>query len=241
MLISGANRGLGLEWVRQLDEASWRLLACCRNPAEAQELNAIAAASKGRVSVHPLDIDDHASIDALAAELGGEAIDVLVNNAGVLPTRDVFGATDYAKWDAVLRTNLFGTMKMCEAFAPYVARGRRKIILNMTSTLGSVSSTGSEYIEWGDNKHVYRSSKVAINLITKELSGYLKGDGTTVVSINPGWSNTEMGRADLDPGQTEDLLIAPSESIQGMRKIMDSLTPADSGRLYWWHGEEFPP
>ena len=241
MLITGANRGLGLEWVRQLDEAGWRIRATARRPERADELNRLAGDSGGRITVHKLDVTDHAAIEAFAGELEGEAIDVLNNNAGVLPERSAWGRTDYEGWMSTIRTNLFSTCKMCEAFTPHVARSRRKIVLTMSSTLASVSTPGGGPLVWGDEKHVYRTTKAAINVLAKSMAGYLKDQGITVLSINPGWANTEMGRADLDPGDTEDILLDPVESIRGMRALIERVTLADSGNLYRWNGEELPP
>lgn len=241
MLITGANRGLGLEWVRQLDEAGWRIRATARRPERADELNRLAGDSGGRITVHKLDVTDHAAIEAFAGELEGEAIDVLNNNAGVLPDRSAWGRTDYEGWMSTIQTNLFSTCKMCEAFTPHVARSRRKLVLTMSSTLASVSTPGGGPLVWGDEKHVYRTTKAAINVLAKSMSGYLKDRGITVLSINPGWANTEMGRADLDPGDTEDILLDPVESIRGMRALIDRVTLADSGNLYRWNGEELPP
>ncbi len=241
MLITGANRGLGLEWVRQLGEVGWRILATARNPDKADELNRLASASDGRITVHRLDITDHAAVEAFADELNDEAIDVLNNNAGTLPDRSPWGKTDYEGWMSTIRTNLLSTCKMCEAFTPHVARSNRKIILTMASTLSSVSTPGGGPLVWGDEKHVYRTTKAGINVLAKSMAGYLRDQGITVVSINPGWANTEMGRADLDPGDTEDILLDPVESIRGMRGLIDRLTLADSGNLYRWNGEELPP
>ncbi|MBM3508517.1 MAG: SDR family oxidoreductase [Alphaproteobacteria bacterium] len=241
MLLTGANRGLGLEWVRQLDQAGWRVLACCRNPAKAAELNAIAAKSKGRVTVHKLDVTHHGQVDKLAHELRDVPIDVLNNNAGVLPTRDRWGETDYHKWQELIWTNLFSTCKVSEAFTPHVAKSRRKIILTMASTLSSVSMPGGGPLVWGDEKHVYRTTKAGINMLAKSMSGYLKPMGIIVVSINPGWANTEMGRQDLEPDQTTDILLDPVVSIRSMRQLIDKLTLNETGNLYKWNGEELPP
>ena len=246
MLITGANRGLGLEWVRQLDQAGWRILACCRNPDKADQLNLLANNAVGRITIHKLDVTDHAAIDALAGELKGEAIDVLNNNAGVaggLGTEfefsDVWGQTDYKKWRWAMEGNLFSTCKMSEAFTPHVARSKRRIIITTASTLASVSTPGGGPLVWGDDKHVYRTTKAGINMLAKSMSGYLKDQGIIVVSINPGWANTVLGRADLGPD--EDILLDPVESIRGMRALIDRLTLADSGNLYQWTGEELPP
>ena len=248
MLITGANRGLSLEWVRQLDQAGWRILACCRNPDKADQLNLLANNAVGRITIHKLDVTDHAAIDALAGELKGEAIDVLNNNAGVaggLGTEfefsDVWGQTDYKKWRWAMEGNLFSTCKMSEAFTPHVARSKRRIIITTASTLASVSTPGGGPLVWGDDKHVYRTTKAGINMLAKSMSGYLKDQGIIVVSINPGWANTVLGRADLGPDDSEDILLDPVESIRGMRALINRLTLADSGNLYQWTGEELPP
>jgi NAD(P)-dependent dehydrogenase (short-subunit alcohol dehydrogenase family) len=247
-LITGANRGLGLEWARQLDQAGWRIWACCRNPDKANELNQLANNSGGRITIHKLDVTDHAAIEALASELKDEAIDVLNNNAGVaggLGTEfefsDTWGQTDYKKWRWAMEGNLFSTCKMSEAFTPHVARSNRRIMITTASTLASVSTPGGGPLVWGDDKHVYRTTKAAINMLAKSMSGYLKDQGIIVVSINPGWANTVLGRADLGPDDSEDILLDPVESIRGMRALIDHLTLADNGNLYRWNGEELPP
>ena len=94
---------------------------------------------------------------------------------------------------------------------------------------------------WGDDNHVYHTTKAGINMLAKSMSGYLKDQGIIVVSINPGWANTVLGRADLGPDDSEDILLDPVESIEGMRALIDRLTLADSGNLYQWNGEELPP
>jgi len=224
------------------------LWACCRNPDKANELNQLANNSGGRITIHKLDVTDHAAIEALASELKDEAIDVLNNNAGVaggLGTEfefsDTWGQTDYKKWRWAMEGNLFSTCKMSEAFTPHVARSNRRIMITTASTLASVSTPGGGPLVWGDDKHVYRTTKAAINMLAKSMSGYLKDQGIIVVSINPGWANTVLGRADLGPDDSEDILLDPVESIRGMRALIDHLTLADNGNLYRWNGEELPP
>lgn len=242
MLITGANRGLGLEWVRQLDAAGWRVHATYREEARAAELLAIAKKSNQRIVPHKLDVTNFAAIDTLALSLKGESIDVLNNNAGILPARKPFGQTDYGEWARLMNNNLFAYLKMAEAFVDQVGRSQRKIILCMTSGLSSLSaagtrSTGSKY---GDGKHMYRTTKAAVNMLAISLAGYLRERGIIVLSVTPGWANTEMGRADLDPGYTPDDLVDPVKSIHGMRKIIDTVTLADSGRLMRWDGSTLP-
>ena len=248
MLITGANRGLGLEWVRQLDQAGWRIRACCRNPDKADELTLLANNADGRITIHKLDVADHAAIEALAGELKDEAIDVLCNNAGGaggvgtdFEMSDPWGQTNYEKWRWAMEGNLFGTCKMSEAFTPHVACSNRRIMITMASTLSSISTPGGGSLVWGDEKHVYRTTKAAINMLAKSMSGYLKDQGVIVVSINPGWANTVLGRAGLGPGDREDILLDPVESIRGMRALIDRLTLTDSGNLYQWNGDELPP
>src|SRR5438552_5419028 len=128
ILITGANRGLGLEFVRQCSAAGWRVFACCRKPDGAGALKEIAA--PGRVSVHRLDVADHAQIESLARELRNEPIDILLNNAGIYgPKEAKFGKTDYKAWAEVFAVNVMGPMKMAECFVDNVARSERKVII----------------------------------------------------------------------------------------------------------------
>ena len=110
----------------------------------------------------------------------------------------------------------------------------------MSSTLSSVSTPGGGPLVWGDEKHVYRTTKAGINVLAKSMAGYLKDRGIIVVSVNPGWANTEMGRADLAPGDTEAILLNPVERVREMRALIDRLTLENSGNLYRWDGQELP-
>lgn len=242
MLITGANRGLGLEWVRQLDAAGWRVHATYRDPAKAEDLMAIAKKSHGRIVPHRLDVTDFAAIDRLSAQLKDEPIDVLNNNAGILPARKKFGQTDYDEWARIMQNNLFSYMKMAEAFVEQVGRSQRRMILCMTSGLSSLSAAGSRGTtsKFGDGKHVYRTTKCAVNMLAINLAGYLAERRIIALSVTPGWANTEMGRADLDAGYTPDDLVDPVKSVEGMRKIIATATFEDSGRLMRWDGSTLP-
>src|SRR5262245_41118880 len=126
ILVTGANRGLGLEFVRQYGVDGWRVFACCRNPGEASALRSLAS---NRISLHALDVREHAQIEKLAAELKKEPIDILLNNAGTYgPNRMFLGQIDYDAWMEVLRVNTLGPIKMAECFLENVARSEKKII-----------------------------------------------------------------------------------------------------------------
>src|SRR6478672_83860 len=132
ILVTGANRGLGLEFARQYGDAGWRVYACCRSPKEAAELRAVAASSAGRVTVHALEVTDHPRIEALAKELRDVALDVLLNNAGIYgPKNAGFGSIDYRSWAEVLAVNTLAPMKLAECFVEHVARSGRKIIASV--------------------------------------------------------------------------------------------------------------
>ena len=203
----------------------------------------MAKRSNGRITAHRLDVNEFDEVDALAAELAETPIDVLVNNAGVLPARAWFGETDYDEWARSMRNNLFSYMKVCESFVEHVARSDRKLIMCMTNGLSSMSISGNRGgagQHHGDGKHIYRTTKVAVNMLVVTLADYLSDRGVTVVSVTPGWARTEMGLADLDPGYSADDLVNPVDSVSGMRALAERLTVEDSGRLFRWDGTTLP-
>lgn len=236
VLVTGASRGLGLELVRQYAADGWEVLACARQPEGATELVALAAQGKGRIERHVLDLDDLATIDALAARLEGRPIDVLLNSAGTMgrgsfATQGIdfgrFGSSDFDDWATVLRVNVMGPMKMAEAFVEHVAASRQKKIVALSSVIGSIASNriGSLY--------AYRASKAALNAVMRSLSIDLqKSHGIHVAPIHPGWVRTDMGgpRADID---------APA-SVAGIRKVIDALDAERAGRFWMYDGTELP-
>lgn len=236
LLITGANRGLGLELVKQFDARSWRIHACCRTPEKAEALQAIAIESDGRVHVHALDVTDFAAIDGLGQALQGEPIDVLFSNAGIMEVRQrpldqqgtsqSFGSIDYDEWRQILRVNVLAPMRMAEVFVDNVAASERKAIVTMSSILGSIAMTDS--IRWVG----YRTSKTAVNMMMRGLASDLKERGITAVCVHPGWVRTDMGGAGAD--------IAPEESARGVAKVVDGLTPDQSGHYLTYDGGELP-
>lgn len=226
LLITGANRGLGLEFVRQYAADGWRIHACCREPGQAAELNRLAAGSGGKVTVHALDVTNHAQIDALARALGQESIDLLLSNAGVYVDRKGLGALDYEGWARTFRINTMAPIKLAEAFTEQVARSERKLIVNVTSLMGSIGDNGS------GGSYVYRSSKAALNAATRSLSIDLAPRGISACVIHPGWVKTDMGGSNAP-------LEAP-ESVRSMRSVIERAHQGGSGKFFDYDGEILP-
>lgn len=227
LLITGANRGLGLEFTRQYAAAGWRVLACCRTPHQATALQALADATPGQISLHALDVADLEAIDMLARELRGTPVDLIINNAGIYPDRrGGFGQTDYDAWLQAFLVNTMAPTKMVEAFIGNLELGQRKIVATISSKMGSVTDNTS-----GDC-YLYRSSKAATNMVVKSLALDLAARGIRAVVLHPGWVQTDMGGPNA--------LITPAQSIAGMRQVLDRLTDADSGRFISYDGTEVP-
>lgn len=232
ILVTGASRGLGLEFTRQYAAAGWRVWACSR--ATAPELEALAAASPA-VTLARLDVTRHAEIDRLAATLEGEAIDVLLNNAGVMGGRDfaagagadqAFGQSDFAAWELAWRTNVVGPMKMAEAFVAHVARSSQRKIITLSSMVGSntLNTSGGLY--------GYRASKAAVTAVMKSMAIDLLPRGILAAAVHPGWVRTGMG----GPGAPLDVATA----VAGVRQVIDGLTAAQAGQLLAWDGAILP-
>lgn len=227
-LITGANRGIGLEFCRQYAAEGWRVLACTRNPAKSDALNALADRYAGRVQIHALDVSDHARIEQLTLTLASESIDLLINNAGVYLDSHTggFANMDYEAWMRTFFVNTMATLKMSQAFAAQIALSKGKTIVSISSKMGSVgdNSEGGSYM--------YRSSKAAVNMVIKTLAIELKAEGIITAALHPGWVKTEMGGPNA--------LISPTQSVSGMRQVISRLTAADSGRFYEYDGRPVP-
>jgi NAD(P)-dependent dehydrogenase (short-subunit alcohol dehydrogenase family) len=228
ILITGANRGLGLEFVRQYAAEGWEVHACCRRPEGADALRTLRK-TEARLRLHALDVADFPRIDALAHELKGTALDVLLNNAGVFGPRlraggdrgQFFGAVDYEAWDQVLRVNTMAPLKMVEAFVEHVAASAQRKIVTLTSSMGSIAETSGGF-------YAYRSSKAAVNMVMACLARDLAGRGIKVAALCPGWVRTEMGGPDA-PVNKED-------SVRGLRRLIASLTAERSGTFTHYDG-----
>jgi NAD(P)-dependent dehydrogenase (short-subunit alcohol dehydrogenase family) len=230
ILVTGASRGLGLEFTRQYASDGWDVIACCRSPDSADELNSLAG-QNAQISIEQLDVQDHAQIDALAEEYKDRPIDVLLNNAGLigpLPYEDHierqhFGATDYTVWDTVLRTNTYGPLKMTEAFVEHVANSERKIIANISSEVSSIAGFAIPAI-------AYASSKSALNRAMTIVAEQLKDRGIIVALFCPGYVKTRM---DFSSFATVEI----PDSITSLRKLIDDLTIEDTGTFRRYDGK----
>jgi NAD(P)-dependent dehydrogenase (short-subunit alcohol dehydrogenase family) len=232
VFVTGANRGLGLEFVRQYSADGWRVLAACRAPNDATALGNIAADSDGKTTLHAIDVADRAGVQQLAATIN-EPIDILINNAGQMEAWDTgFGTIDYAQWERVFRTNLFGPAWVSHAFAPHVARSDHRLIAMMTSGLGSLADNRNGARNPAGKLYMYRSSKAALNMLVSKLAADLKDRSIAVIAMGPGHVQTDMG------GPTAKL--TPVESIGAVRGVLAVRTIGHTGRYYFYTGDEYP-
>ena len=226
ILITGANRGIGLEMTAQFAADGWQVIACCRNPATAQALQALAENHAG-IEIHALDVTDYARMAALSAELAGRPIDILLSNAGIFGAKGVgFGAVDPAEWREVLEVNTIAPLMLAQAFVEQVAASERKLIAVISSKVGSIADNGS------GGGYVYRSSKTAVNQVVKSLSIDLAGRGISAISLHPGWVKTDMGGPNAE--------IGSDESVAGLKAILQSAGIAESGQFIEYDGSPIP-
>jgi NAD(P)-dependent dehydrogenase (short-subunit alcohol dehydrogenase family) len=228
VLITGSNRGLGLEWARQYAEDGWRVYATCRHPLEAAELQTMAAQDK-RITVHRLDVTKIEEMNALSVELMKEPIDVLVNNAGVYleKYRDVeLNKICYEQWLYTFQVNTLGAVRMTRAFYEHVARSERKLVVVISTHMASIADIAAP------GAYYYRSTKAALNAAMEGITFELKTRGVGVLLLHPGWVQTRMGGAGTS--------LMPPESVAGMRSLVDTFTLDRSGRFFRYDGIEMP-
>ncbi len=220
VLITGANRGLGLEFARQYAAAGWTVIATARKPTAAADLKALD------LQVMQLDVADPESVAALARDLGGQPIDLLINNAGIFPRVNTLDETDFDDVARTLEVNVIGPMRVILALLPNLEKGKEKQIVSITSGLGSIANNDS------GRYYGYRESKAALNMFTRSLAVELADDGFTCIVMSPGWVRTDMGGPNAK--------LTPEESITGMRSVIEGLTPANTGSYWNYDGEQLP-
>ena len=224
IMITSANRGLGLEFVRQYAADGWRILAGCRNPDAAYDLQELAGVHA--MTVFPMDVTDLSSIRQAAAGLNDEPIDVLLNSAGIIgkPGQRT-GNIDYESWAQVLNVNTMGPLRVTEAFVEHVARSERKLVVTITSGLGSIADNTS------GGSIPYRTSKAAVNMAMRSVAIDLGPRGIACVLVNPGWVKTDMGGPNAP--------LTPPQSVAALKRLIAALGLADSGKFLHYDGREY--
>jgi NAD(P)-dependent dehydrogenase (short-subunit alcohol dehydrogenase family) len=228
VLITGANRGIGLEFVRQYTDAGWNVIATCRSPAKATLLNELAAGN-GNVIVEQLDLLDHAGIDALAVSYKDQPIDVLLNNAGLMrgpSLEQMVGSIDYDEFILTYRINAMGPLKVSEAFYKNVKQSELKTMAALTTGKGDKGIPVPGF-------SLYKTSKAALDAIQTEIALRWQRQGIKVVTLLPGRVLTHGEAAD-GPNTNA---IPVEESIAGMIKVIDEFDMAQTGHTIQWDGE----
>ena len=226
ILITGSNRGIGLELAKQFAADGWAVLACCRDPAAADALRALAD-SNPSIEVHRLEVTDYEQMSALSRELGDRAIDVLLSNAGVYgPRGHGFGEVDPVAWREVLEVNSIAPMMLAQAFVEQVAASERKVIAVVSSKMGSLAANGS------GGSYIYRSSKTTVNQVVKCLSIDLADRDISTLTLHPGWVQTDMGGSDAD--------ITVAESAAGLKTVLQNAGKAQNGHFLNYDGDLIP-
>jgi len=223
VLITGANRGLGLEFAKQYAAEGWQTIATARQVEKSEALRQLAA-KYSNLSLHRLNIADDVSIQDFADMLDGKPIDVLLHNAGIYPREgQKIGEIDYDGWREALETNLLGTIKLTEALLDNVAASERKQIAGISTSMASIRGVQGGSVAQAGTSYQYRTSKTALNMALSILAKELEPRGISVVMIDPGWVKTDMGGPHAQ--------LTPEQSIAGIRKVLAGNPKEISGKF----------
>jgi NAD(P)-dependent dehydrogenase (short-subunit alcohol dehydrogenase family) len=222
VLITGTNRGIGLELTRLYAEDGDTVFAFCRTPQYAEKLHALVEKSGGRVRVDAMDVADESSIKAAASAVGDQPIDILINNAGIRGgNNQSLEDTDTADWIEAFKVMTIGPFRVVQAFLENLRAAKNPKIMSITTQIAATTwPTGGFYS--------YASTKAGLNRVMLGLARDLK-DKVIVNLIHPGWVRTDMGGPGAD--------ISPEESAAGIRKVIAFVSKADSGKFYKWNGD----
>jgi NAD(P)-dependent dehydrogenase (short-subunit alcohol dehydrogenase family) len=228
VLITGSNRGIGLEFARQLLERGDHVFAACRTPDAATKLHALAATHGDRLSVLPLDVTDQATIDASHAAVGQrvDGLDLLINNAGIHPRPEHIGNLDAETLTTAFRVNAVAPIMVAQRYLDLLRAGSDPKIVNITTQMASLAQ------KHGGGSYGYSASKTALNMLTRLLAFEVARMGIVAVMIHPGWVKTDMGGSGAP--------LTPKKSVRGMLEVIDGLTTRDAGRYLQWDGSELP-
>jgi len=225
ILVTGANKGIGLELVRHFAQDNWQVFACCRTLEQEDSLHKLAEKDSHKISIYQLDVTKRDQIAKLAESLKEESIDILFNNAGIFgPGKQEFGDSEPYGWLETFHVNTIAPMLISEALVEMVARSQTRIIATMGSIMGSITENSS------GNHYAYRTSKTATHMLMKGLAVDLAERGITTVSLHPGWVQTDMGGADAT--------LTADVSAQGLKKVLLELDIEDSGCLFDYSGDK---
>jgi NAD(P)-dependent dehydrogenase (short-subunit alcohol dehydrogenase family) len=226
VLITGANRGIGLEHVRSFAAKGLRVFATTRSPSESLDLNALAASSAGNITVLAYEATDPEAASSIKTAVGDTPIDLLLANAGASSDKSQsFGSVDIKEVLRLVHINALAPLKLAEALADNVARSERKLIAFQSSQLGSIGNSSGD-------RYSYRISKAALNMVAKGVTNDLRSRGVISVALHPGWVKTRMGGAGAP--------VSIEQSVAGQQHLFNRLTMADSGHFFNYDGTELP-
>jgi NAD(P)-dependent dehydrogenase (short-subunit alcohol dehydrogenase family) len=227
IFITGANRGLGLEFTRRYLERSEQVFAACREPDKAAELDKLKTDHPGQLTILKMEVTNREEIDAAAKTVADavDGLDLLINNAGIGQTSQ-FGSLEAEEIREVLEVNAIAPVIIAQAFAGLLRKGNSPKLVNISSGLGSIANTR------GSGRYSYKASKAALNMLSRMMANEFKSDGIIVIPMHPGWVQTDMG------GPNAHLTIP--DSIERMLKVIDGLTIEDTGRFWDMDCNELP-
>lgn len=225
VLVTGSNRGLGLEFVKEYLKDRWHVLATCRDLRQADSLRLLQKDYPTHLEIFSMDVTRYREVDEVSLSLKDRPIDVLINNAGIyIGKGQCLGGFNYKEWEEILRVNLLAPMKVTEALYPQLRLGELKRIVMISSKMGSITDNTS------GGSYLYRSSKSALNAAARSLAWDLREDGMCVLLLHPGWVKTDMGGKNAS--------ITPRQSVEAMRDLIHTLPLEKTGCFFDYQGKK---